>query len=834
MKQKVWRRLIPGFFVLLCFVLSAQTLGQSNLKELAQQIAAGTTDDAVSLEARQDALKKLAEAKQMYLNAGETVDAARVLNRMGRLQLKLNAPQDALASHNQALALLKATPALEVEVDNLNGLGEVYLLLKQNEQLQEVLQRSLRLSEPGYRKGQAEALLTLTDIQNYKNHVIGLQTAQKALALWQSLDDKSGLARAYAQIGRCYMAQNVLPEAIQNYKTALQLWHDLNDASRQAEALIMLGYIEYRKGDWQSSISYLTQAQGLVDEKTAPLRMGQVAAGLAEAFNESGLPEIGLIHYQRALDDYRLTQDPHLIFIGLLGVGVTHFLLENYAEAQNYFEQVLAAAARDSLEAASGHRHFGRVSTATGRYDAALDHFQKALVIYTSDINPQEAAKVLGLIGQVYQQQRKYKLASEYYHRALTTFIALSDRLNQAGIYFALGRLELKQKNYDDAENYLQQSIAVTEDIRRVPTSSDLVTAFSATVHDRYETYIECLMRKHSANPTQGLDVRAFETSELARGRSLAELLRNTQTNLAPGLDPELAMHEKSLRQSLRVKENSKINLLATQYTLEELNALEAELGRLEAEYKQVTDIITTRYPSYAQINRPSGWDLRQIQERVVADDQTVLLEYSLGSEKSYVWAVTRNEFHSYELPAQASINEAAPALYQLLKTVGDGKSDNELKIATRELSQLILTPIAPELNKRRVIVVPDGALNYIPFQIMPASNTSDEPLVATSEIINVPSASILGQLREETARRQTPTKVLAALGDPVFASNYAQREGTTANESVASALPVKNLQVPAFAGTEPEGASVNPATLQPLFYATSELANLRAVAGSG
>jgi CHAT domain-containing protein len=396
-----------------------------------------------------------------------------------------------------------------------------------------------------------------------------------------------------------------------------------------------------------------------------------------------------------------------------------------------------------------------------------------------------------------------------------------------------MGSLELQENNLDKAAEYLQQSIEVTEQMRRVSYSSDLTAAFSARVHERYERYIDCLMRQHSANPTQHHDVRAFEMSESARGRSLAELLRATQTNLAPGVDLQLAVREKSLRQSLRVKENYRVTLLGTQYKQEELNALESELTRLEAEYKQVNDAITARYPSYGEINRPTGWDLRQIQEQVVADDQTVLLEFSLGPDRSYVWVVTRNNIMSRELPPETAINKAAQDVYGLLSSKPGADKESQLGEAVQKLSALVLAPVSGDLNKRRVIVVADGALNYIPFQILRPQPDKDEPLVAGCEVNNSPSASILGQLRQETSRRKAPSKALAAFGDPIFASNYAQRRNAGSNEQIAAVQASQDQSWHhALRDIEPVGDTVDPSAIQPLFYSTVELANLREVAG--
>ncbi len=682
--------------------------------------------------------------------------------------------------------------------------------------------------------GQAEALLALSERQNYDNHSVALQTAQRALGLWQALANNEGVARAYTQIAACYFAQSDLPEAIVNYESALGLWRSLNNPQEQAGILIMLSYIEDRKGDWSNSISLLTQAQSLIGEENDPFRMGQIASGLADIFNESGLPENGLIQYQRALDYYRKTPDTIDDAMTIWALGSTHYLLGNYAEAVTHLQQALASVPPGKPYAAICSEYLGRVYGSMGDFPGALRHLQSALDIYTWAVNPREAARVRGIMGQIYQQQGKLARARQYYQEALVTFRNLSDRINQAAIYFAIGRLELKDSNYEVAERNLRQSIESTENIRRVPTSRDLTTAFTASIYERYESYIECLMLKHQAESAQGFSVRAFETSELARGRALAELLRATETNLAPGLDRQLAAQEKALRQALRAKEDYKVTLLSSAYKKEELGALQIGLARLEAEHKQLSGTIRARYPSYGQMTNPEAWDLRQIQEEVIADDQTLLLEYSLGSDKSYVWVVTRDRITSYALPPRKLIDEAAAKVYKLLSSSPSAEVEKELNTAVQELGRIVLSPLTSEINKRRIIIVADGALHYIPFQVLPAPSATDKPLVAEYEIINAPSASILGQLRKEAIRRK-PTKLLAAFGDPTFESDYAQRKEAAdgGHSDAVQALELAPWRR-ALRDVEMNGDSYDPTAVKRLFYAKQELANLRKAASGG
>lgn len=786
---------------------------------------------------RERSLMTLLAAARQARDAGDQLKAARFLNRAGRLQLMLNRSQDAIATYQEALSILNQTPDPMINVDSLNGLASVYQHLSRCGEAQTFVQQAIALSERhGYVAGKARALLTLSICQNHGNHALAAATAQEALALWQSVNDKWGIAESYATMGDYQLGNDNLAEATQSHQTALSIWRELDFAIGQANSLIILGFIEYRKGAWQKVFEFLTQAQNLIDGEAEPFRMGQIHMGLGEGFLESGLPEIGLTKFSQALDDYSRAESPQGVVSAVFYIGISHYFIGNYAEAQTYLQRSLADSEpiKEIKNSAMCNDYLGRTFKAMNNEADALRHFEVAIELYTQVSCPMEVARTRALMGQVYQQQGKVQQARSYYQEALKTFRAISNQLNQSATLYALGSLELKQNNLDLAEDYLRQSIEVTEEIRRASTSSDLTAAISATVYDRYEKYIDCLMRQSAKGAEQGLVVRAFETSEVSRARSLAELLRATQTNLIAGLDPNLAEQEKSLRQALKVKEDHKVALLSRSYTSEELSRLDTELAQLQAEYKQVRETIQARYPSYYQITRPDAWDLRQIQEQVISDDQTVLLEYSLGSEQSYVWAVTRDGIKSYNLPARALINATAQKVYKLLAAPPGPDTAKELTPAVEELGRMVLSPVAQELSKRRIIIVADGALHYIPFQVLPTPSASSEPLVANYEIVTTPSASILGELRKEAARRQ-PEKVLAAFGAPVFASNYAQRKESTDGEQSDSLLALETAPLQqALRDIELNGDSFDPSVIKPLFYAKSELANLRDAASSG
>ncbi len=108
-------------------------------------------------------------------------------------------------------------------------------------------------------------------------------------------------------------------------------------------------------------------------------------------------------------------------------------------------------------------------------------------------------------------------------------------------------------------------------------------------------------------------------------------------------------------------------------------------------------------------------------------------------------------------------------------------------------LSNLVLGPIAGKLDKKRILVVPDGALNYIPFQLLTRPDSGDY-LVRNYEIVNSASASTLAILQAETANRKHAVNSVAVLADPVFEFDdpRVKRSSNGTTEPLTGALEVR------------------------------------------
>ena len=173
-------------------------------------------------------------------------------------------------------------------------------------------------------------------------------------------------------------------------------------------------------------------------------------------------------------------------------------------------------------------------------------------------------------------------------------------------------------------------------------------------------------MQMHSREPAKGHDAAALQASERARARSLLESLAEARADIRRGADPKLLAQERSLQQRLNAKAEEALKLSANGADEARLAARRREMDALTVELQQVQTQIRQTSPRYAALTQPQPLTLAEIQRQAL-DADTLLLEYSLGEERSFLWAVTPTSINSYELPKREEIEAAAQRVYELL-----------------------------------------------------------------------------------------------------------------------------------------------------------------------
>src|ERR1022692_4403875 len=208
-------------------------------------------------------------------------------------------------------------------------------------------------------------------------------------------------------------------------------------------------------------------------------------------------------------------------------------------------------------------------------------------------------------------------------------------------------------------------------------------------------------------------------------------------------------------------------------------DAVGAEIRQATTEYQQLEAKILSASPRYANFAEQDPLKLPRLQ-REYLDSGTLLLEYAPGEQRSFLWAVSGTSFRSYVLPGRSTLDALAERARESIRSATDRGLAKSAPAALDALSRAVLGPVAQELGTKRLLIVTSGSLQFVPFSALPSPVNPAEPMIASHEIVNLPSASTIAFLRRGGERNRS-SKLVAVLADPVFAADDPRVTGNPA-----------------------------------------------------
>jgi CHAT domain-containing protein/tetratricopeptide (TPR) repeat protein len=412
------------------------------------------------------------------------------------------------------------------------------------------------------------------------------------------------------------------------------------------------------------------------------------------------------------------------------------------------------------------------------RYQPLLSLYSQKLRLARQAGNPSLVASAIMDLAGLHQMRREYGKAAILYQQALKKYRSMDLRYGEgdvlirmalmsvaqgkateavtllkdalqlkestaqiedvARIHFEIARIYREQHRLSDARAEAEKTIQIIESQRLRIARFDSRAQYFASVHQYYSLYIQILMALYDLNSEPQFRQLAFEASERSKVRSLIDLLASSgQSSPCPGL---LAKQIDSAPD--RIQD-----------------------GR-EKEPVSSTQALT----------------LQEIQEGIV-DPETLLVEYALGDEKSYAWVIARDKIASFELPSEAQLRKLALGFRKDLVPLEPRRNETVSEYygrkaraaqgylqRSRALARLLIGAVNPRPGQR-ILIVPDGPLQYIPFSALPSPDSANDQttFLAQHDLISVPSASALAAMRKAAAKRAPPTAGIAIFADPVF-----------------------------------------------------------------
>ncbi len=690
-----------------------------------------TNGTAESIPAAMVAFERALGLFRKLRDDAATADA---LDAVGTVHMFLGDYPKSLAPFVQSLALRQCLPDLFPRGVSLDVIGYVYNTLGERRKAITFLEAALLAKDPDLPR---QAAFTL-----------------------------NSLALTYLEIGET-------ETALGYYLQVLPMWRTAGDRLGEATVLHSIGALRARRGEWQEALDYAHQALRIWREQSHRDGQASTTLSLGVYYETRGEPERALSHYEKSLALFREMGDRHGQAHALRRIGDAHQALGNLDQAIEHHQQALKLFRETEHRSLEGDVLLGLGRSYAKRRDLpkALQYYSEALSISRSAERRGGEALVLKAMAEAQLETGNVADARASATQALELFRVVNYRPGEPATLLVRARAWEAAGDLAAARTDVESALRLTEQLRGNITTHEARALFLASVAEVSEFYIRLLMRLHEKNPDQGFDVLALRASEQARARSLVDLLVESRAVAGeragrPGIE-----RIRSLRERISAKAQAQLKLGITNSV--QAAELARELEELNGQYEQVVAQIRRDDPVLAAVASPEPLDLAQIQHEVV-DSSSALLEYSLGEARSFLWVVTPDKLFSYELPPRAQIESAVRAAYQTLSIPSGSVAD------LVPVSNLILAPARAVLRSKRLIVVPDGALQYVPFAALPSPATG-RPLVADHEIVTLPSASTIAVLRQHPRPRQS-SKVLAVFADPVFEKTDSRLTAQTEN----------------------------------------------------
>jgi CHAT domain-containing protein/predicted negative regulator of RcsB-dependent stress response len=520
----------------------------------------------------------------------------------------------------------------------------------------------------------------------------------------------------------------------------------------------------------------------------------------------------------------------------------------------------------------------GRIAFANNEMETARKHFQNALDASNSSLSGvakagqtrRFRAAARTSLGDVALREGRYKDAGKMF----TDAAAGAQKDERLDLMWpakrGLGRslwLQAAQdpkatKSREDALDAYRDALKTIETIRAGSLRADESrSTFLATTKDVYDeaasAFAEMALLNSPAGGTlsgKALEYAAesFRITEAGRARSLLDMLGETNGQVTEGVPADLLKRKQDNldRQQEIAAQLTGVSLGAEQK--EKPSQLDADLDKLQIEYDDIENQIRTASPRYAALTGAQPQSLSDVQQKVL-NDGTVLLEYSLGTDSSYLFAVTGSSVSVFKLSPRSNLEKLAtdfraqlipPKLQRRIVGIdvvadqqrglglAQGPSENltAFVVAANALYKAAVEPAGSVIGDNRLLVVADGALNYIPFEaLVKTTDGADYSaltyLIKSNEIVYAPSGSVVAAIRQQGASRAGKNILLIA--DPIFNSNDPRLKGNSAaqasgearglglglesaiNDVTDSPAPAVGLQLARLTGTRTEAEEI-------------------------
>ena len=561
-------------------------------------------------------------------------------------------------------------------------------------------------------------------------------------------------------------------EIIEKYQQIIALARLQRDKVWQITASVMMGLTFDQLGEIQTAIDLHETGLRISREIGNREHEGSALNNLGNSYKNLGDYEKATFYLVQSLDIQRETNDKYGEAIILNNLGGTYLLRGDLQKARELYQQsiILRRLVKDRRGEGNVLNNLGQVFARGGDQAKAIEYLQQALAIRrTLGDKPGEAVTLRNLGKSFWDAGDKAK-AREYFSQSNALANQLGDRRVLSESFYWLAITEKDAGDLPKAIENVENGLALTEQIRGELISPELRVLYGSTVQQFYDLYTELLVARYDKSKKETDVALALEISERARTRSLVELLQEARVDFKQGVNTELVEQAHDLQAKLNRAYRQRTVVLAGKPAPEQIAKITNEINVLTAEIENLQVKIRRENPRYASLTSNISISAREIQN--LLDEETVLLEYKLGDARSFLWMVTKDEIEIFRLPPRKEIEQTAKDFYAAVAVPRVKSKDAPIAEPQKRLSEILLGSIAGKIGGKRLAIIADGVLQFIPFAALEVQEPAGKSRFLSNEVVVLPSATVLAELRRNFPTRKTPEKTIAVFADPIFEKN--------------------------------------------------------------
>lgn len=378
-----------------------------------------------------------------------------------------------------------------------------------------------------------------------------------------------------------------------------------------------------------------------------------------------------------------------------------------------------------------------------GKYYEALEKYKKGLQICRELNHRQGEGVFLGNIGLVYQSLGQYEKALKYHKKSLEIHREIGDRDREFRSLWGMGLTYHIMKDNKKAINCLKKAVEVIEEIRGDIKIEEMKSSFFEQYLGLYKLLIEILIQENKPE-------EALEYAERSKARNFLDSIGNRRILPRESGDRDLAEKEEELLGEIRSIQKRMQNLEGDDFT-----KARDELENKRKQHARILEKLKMSNPEYASLVTVVVPGVEEIKNTLGSDE--ILVEYFIGKEKSYVWAVTGDKISYAVLPKKEKLVSKVKKIRRFLAPgTSTPPTQEDTERCKKELSEfysIVLKPVEKQLEgKKTVIIVPHSVLHYVPFCAM--MDGDGKYMVEKYNVLTEPSASSFVLFRRRKEQR--------------------------------------------------------------------------------